>query len=587
MRVESLTSYPVGGLLVAVLLSCTSSAADIPSCEPVTDCAFRMAREMTLKNATRAQDGDSLRHWLRVTEWLEGADPQPEAAAARVRFAVLQKQVGRVKDPKERPISEQWLASAMIEAGLLVEAEKIAKSLPAKNRDVVYRNLSRRLAKQGNWREAVRILELLSDAERDSPFAYQEVMSFIAAAGDPEIIRQSATLMKAPPEFWLPVGLAIADLAAGKEDAAIQRAMSHKEIGWQVGILGALSDHYRDQKREIDSLRLKGRQLELARADASGQWLEEEYKWYFRRLVHAREFHAALEAWPHLPADDRNPWGELSLMLLALRKPEDIAAATKLLPQLSGRNLETAERALIWARALSGLAEPGAALKRVATPDAAGRHIIEWLGGDYSTDEDRTRARALLAAAQAVVVVNPNPDAFDEMFRPVALVKAQIRLGLLEDARASIGAVRDARWKAEFLLKVSFAHSRLGQADLARTARVEGMGLLAQLDTSQNPDLRAEVLVDAGLLDDAEAELRQLMTQGASSSASRNVVKSLLQERLERGETQKAFQFAADWSKAHDDPAAIGTFYGLLTKKGEPPPDLGRFLRRMQSGGSS
>jgi hypothetical protein len=572
----------MGGLMAVMLLS-PAAAADKPPCEPGAECALSMAREMTMANAQRAQDSIALQHWIRVTDWLEEVDPRPDPAAAKMRFNVLQRQIDRIKDSKGRPLSEQWLASAMINAGLPADAEKIAKSLPTGNRDVVYRNLATRLANEGQWREAVRILELLSDAEKDSPFTYQAVMGILAAGGDPQVIRQSAALMKKPPDYWLPVGLAITELAAGREDAAIQSAMAHKESGWRVGILGALSDHYRDQKREKDSLRLLGKKLDAAREDAPKEYLDEEYKWYFRRLVQAGEFSTAIQAWPNLPQKDRNPWGELTSMLGDLRKAEDISAAAKLLPQLDGLDREYAERALAWSRVFAGLAEPAAALKGIGKPKAAGRHLIEWLGSEDYSAADRGRARALLVASQALVAENHNPEPAFLMFESSALVRAQLKLGLLEEARTSIGALKDTRLKAESMLQLSVAHSQLGQSDLARAARTEGLALLAQCSEPREPDLHAQVLLRAGMIDEAEAALRLLMQPDPLPPAFSRVAKPLLEKRLERGEIAPAFRLAADWSRLHGNPEAIGTFYALLEKKRTPPPDFGGLLQRMRS----
>jgi hypothetical protein len=563
-----------GGML-ATLLPCLAATAEKAPCEPSKECALRLVREMTLQQAKLA-DGDSLWHWLAMTEWLERADTATDPFAARARFDVLLKQIRRVGGPADRAINEQWLASAMLDAGLLADTEELSSGLPERNRQVIYAKLATKYAELGEWRDAVRLLELMSDVEGGRPNVYQDVLDRIADAARPELISQSASLMKSPPAYWVPLGLVLVDVAAGNEDGALKRALAHPEPGWRVGLVAAIANRYRDRKREGDSLRIEAMRLELAQGLASPEWLAEQYRWYFKRLVEAHEYSKALDSLPRLPASDRNPWGLRDTLLVNLRNPADIEAASKLLSTLDGGSRQSTEACLIWARVFAGMVEPSVALQGASDPARIGASLVGLLGNGLHTEVDRGRARALFAVAEMAADASANPDPMslilEEGSYHRSVVRAQIALDLLEDARASITTLRTSRSRATSLLELSAAYSRQGKSELAESARVDGLAELEKAKSPEDPDLGASILLRAGMPDDAEAELRRLMKAGSSAMAFSRVGKPLLEEKVRCGQVASAFQFAYDWSLWRDrDPEAVGTFYSLLAHIDSPP----------------
>jgi hypothetical protein len=265
-----------------------------------------------------------------------------------------------------------------------------------------------------------------------------------------------------------------------------------------------------------------------------------------------------------------------------LRTPEDIARATKLLDLVSADRRYNAEKGLAWARIASGMVEPAAGFRSVAKPGEFARHAVELLRNfDPGLDE---RARSIIKAAVETVEAFPEKQPFGDLFYPRALAEAQIKFGLLEDARKTIDAMEYAGNRPEQLLMLSTAQSRAGQVDAARATKAEGLALLTRVGTpSREANSRAAILLRAEMLDEAEAELRRLMVPNPKPNFS-NVTKKLIEALVKRGETKRAFQLAVDWSALDGDPEAVASFYGALTNTESPAGNLWRTLRKHYSG---
>jgi tetratricopeptide (TPR) repeat protein len=191
---------------------------------------------------------------------------------------------------------------------------------------------------------------------------------------------------------------------------------------------------------------------------------------------------------------------------------------------------------------------------------------------------DLARGRAILAASLAV-----GPKAVSESFRWNAEVRAQIKLGLLDDARQTASSCQDAHSCIEALLLLSAAYAKAGQAEAAKMTRDEAFELLPRINDPPQADGRAQMLLKTGFLDEAEQELRRLMRKdNLMLPAFSRVAEPLLKARLERGEIATAFELAVDWSVLNDDPEALATLYSLVEKTEAPPPDFSRYLRHMR-----
>lgn len=565
----------VGAVSAALFISCWASAADSPPCEPGPACALRMAREITMDLARREQDPDRMTHWVEMTAWIEEVDIDPDPGAASARFAELRSLYRRLPKDEDSALNELWLASAMANRSMFAEAEKLAAGIPVEHRDRIYANLAKSLARHGRWREAVRLLEKMKDNEGGRggrPLDYLEVTQFLAEMGQPAIIEQAAALMKKPPVYFVPLGQALAELAAGNDSAAIARAMSHAEWGWRVSLLDSLATRYRDSKRDLDALRLDAMKLEQAQGAASKEWLSQERGRYFDRLVEAGQYSRALEWWPRYQEELQEH--RLQSILDDLSLAADIETARKLIPGISAEERERALQSLSFARVMAGQVEPKTALREFADVGKAGDAFLALLGNREVPVSPLSRS--IFEAAREVA--SPPQDKWQ--YAPT-LLPLQIRFGLFEEARQSAAQARFIRYQGEELLKISAAEEKAGRAADAQATRLEAMKCLAA-DPGAEPDYLASALFRAGLLNEAELELRRVMEKKLPNFS--NLGKALIAKRVERGEVTRAFQLAADWSARSKDPYEIATFFSLAKKTHGPPIFLGvRQLKKLLS----
>jgi hypothetical protein len=400
------------------------------------------------------------------------------------------------------------------------------------------------------------------------------VLKGVGATGKPELAKEAAALIEEPLPPFIPAASALAELANGHEAAAVKLANEQAAPGAAAWILSVIADQYREQRRDLDALRIDRLLLERLRSEGPKDWFENAARWYVDRSTQAGQYRQALEWWPHLAEKDRS--GSLGSILFALRQPEDIAAATKVVAGLSGGARRDAEKALAWARSMAGLTDPATALKQLEDPGEAGQHFVELLVREENLD--LARGRAILAASLAV-----GPKAVSESFRWNAEVRAQIKLGLLDDARQTASSCQDAHSCIEALLLLSAAYAKAGQAEAAKMTRDEAFELLPRINDPPQADGRAQMLLKTGFLDEAEQELRRLMRKdNLMLPAFSRVAEPLLKARLERGEIATAFELAVDWSVLNDDPEALATLYSLVEKTEAPPPDFSRYLRHMR-----
>lgn len=563
------------GFIAWVALATFAAAAENLPCEPGAACAMQMTRDQAMKELTRPGENDSIIYAISLLEWAQRVDPEPEAAA-RARHAPIAARIKRISDAKEKALAGKWLAGLMITSGFFDEARKSADTLAADMRENVYSGMAHEYARRGHWREAIKVANALRE---DGPrfTALFEALKSVANTGQPQLIEEAASLLKDPIPLFVPIGLAFADLAAGRDDAALQRARQQRDADSRLSLLSALSSWYRDKKRDIEELRLERAQLEEIRALDQKEWFAQLSKSYFDGLVRAGQYSQALAWAPELPADDRDL--KMFSLLYYLRQPADIAAASKLLGLVSEDSRERAREALTWARIASGAVEPSAGIKSVANPDSFARHVVELLTRDSGVERTEL-GREIVAAVQAAVTQPASSPLMDDYFFHLALARAQIRFGLLEDARATIDVTRDPQSRAETLLLLSAAQSRAGQIELARATRSEAMALLARKEDPLQPDFRAAALLKADMLDDAEAELRRLMASGPKPPPLSRVAEPLIGAYVKRGDVKRAFQLAVDWSALHDgDPEALANLYRDLTKSKDPPPNLWPVLK--------
>lgn len=566
----------MGGLVAGLVIVTGTVSAAQPGCAPGAACALRLARDLTLERAGRAKDGDELRHWLHMTEWLEKVDSQPDAAAARARILALTERVSHVEDD-DALLTRRRLAAAMMAAGLLTEAEQLAATLAGEHRGQVYGELALNRAERGDWREAIRIANaMVADevGEGDTAFVYHAVVKAVGRTGKPEQVKEAAALFRKPSPVFVPAALALAEVANGNEVGAVALATQQSESGWTAYILDLVAEEYRAKHREPDALRIERILLERVRADAPQLWFEQRVTQYVDRSIKAGQHRQALDVWPLLPEPKRRV--HFTSAILGLRTAEDVAVASGLASRLTGHDRAEADLALIWARIMAGLVDPATALKELPDPDLAARRFIEWLV--LAEGVDPTRGRALLAAA-----LTQRTPAERSPFEPLLETRARTRLGLLDDARQTARSFAKLEDRAEALLEISAAYSAAGQASAARETEAEALRSWTQLSEAQSPGDRIDVLIRHGFADEAETELRRQWAKNrAPESTFYGRVDPLLRLRLARGETTKAFGLAVDWADRTDDPEALATLYSLLQKTEPPPPKLYEILRHVR-----
>jgi hypothetical protein len=570
-----------GFIAVFALAACSAAAGNLP-CEPSPACASSMTRDLAMKMIQPAGSDDDVIYSIELLEWAQDVDPEP-GAAARARFETLARRIGKVSDAGDHSIARRCLGIYMAKAGFIAEATKVAQSLDAQGRNVVNANIAEEHARRGRWREAFIVVDAMPEDRSIGDgsskfFALRNALKSVARTDKPEFIEEAASLLKPPPPRFVQIGLAWADLTAGRDDAAIQRALQQGDENSRLSLLFDIASWYQDEKRDLDKLRVDRLQLERIPRPEYQEWFDHLGMQYFEGLVKAHQNSQALAWAPQVNSADRDR--QLRSLFLHLRKPEEIAAATRLMGLFTEMRREDGEDALTWARIASGLIEPAAGIKSVAGPGEFARSAVELVRDFDQAQKDL--GRAVVAAAVNTVRAYPRKAPFEENFFQVALARAQIQFGLLEDARKTIDEIPDPDDRTRQLLALSVAQSGNGQEGLARATKTDAMALLANLDSRQQPDFRADMLLRAGMIDDAEAELRRLMIPNPKPPVFSRVGAPLIGELVKRGEVKRAFGLAADWSALHgDDPEALASLYRDLTNSQDPPSNLSRVLKRL------
>src|SRR6185436_19670513 len=110
--------------------------------------------------------------------------------------------------------------------------------------------------RRARWREAFKTIEYVHD-ERARNRLQHNALECVAATDKPELIDEAASMQNPLPPLFVPLGLLYADLAAGRDDAALQRARQQTDANGRVWLLTNMRNWYYNNHRPADEMRVQ------------------------------------------------------------------------------------------------------------------------------------------------------------------------------------------------------------------------------------------------------------------------------------------------------------------------------------------
>jgi len=536
-------------LLIAAPLARAETPPTLP-CEPSAACALTMSREAAFRLFASARDSAQRQLALAALTWSGPHEPAGDAAL-RARFSALAKQLDAhaAEDP---PSLRASLVEAMAGYGFLEDASALATTLSSQgSKDLVQKSLACGHVRRGNLREAFAILEKVEDADINS-LTLSVTANCIARTGKPELARDAAKYWPDSPTKadWITHTIAITEQDAGQHAAARASAMSIKDDQWREDLLFQLMHRYRHDRNYPEALAterlLLGEAVKRNDAQARKTALEFLLGDLLASKAPGQEVLALLDT---VPADFRAR--AVDKVLQESGDPAVILDAGKRLAELPKAERELRQPALLLARVRAADLKPADALKLAGNPRLLEEGLLR-IAQNLGKDQAALAREALQAAISA--------NEKREEYSWTSFAAAQAALGLLKEAHETIDSrIKDPGWRGYALVRVSGAEAAQGKLNDSARSRAEGVRLLTSVRHNSNEYAIADILLDDGYPEQAQAELLVAIQRKLPGPEYRETPRKVVTALVKRGDSRRALVLASALSEyALSSPENLG-----------------------------